>query len=82
MALQEARMLTEHGERAASVAKVAMAHGINDVRVELRRGPVSIAVTWPFSAAPCIFENRGSRDKQADAFRGVAAEALCDTNWR
>ena len=89
---QKAQVLAECGEPGASVAKVAMAHGINanvvhrwrqlsqdealtgiaktgefialplpapavpaavaaDVRVELRRGPVSINVIWPVSAA-------------------------------
>jgi transposase len=89
---KKAQVLAECGEPGASVAKVAMAHGINanvvhrwrqlsqgrapaglaktsefvalplavraepaaevpDVRVELRRGPVSITVTWPVSAA-------------------------------
>ena len=90
--LKKAQVLAECSEPGASVAKVAMAHGINanvvhrwrqlslgqaptglartsefialplpaptepaavapDVRVELRRGPVSITVTWPVSAA-------------------------------
>lgn len=89
---QKAQVLAECGEPGASVAKVAMAHGINanvvhrwrqlsqgesptglaktsefiaiplptpavpasvasDVRVELRRGPVVITVTWPVGAA-------------------------------
>ena len=89
---KKAQVLAECCEPGASVAKVAMAHGINanvvhrwrqlcqgqapaalaktsefialplpmptesaavapDVRVELRRGPVSITVTWPVSAA-------------------------------
>ncbi|MCE4556278.1 IS66-like element accessory protein TnpA [Roseateles cellulosilyticus] len=89
---KKAQVLAECSEPGASVAKVAMAHGINanvvhrwrqlsqgqapaelakarefialplpapaesaavvpDVRVELRRGPVSIMVTWPVSAA-------------------------------
>lgn len=88
---QKAQVLAECEEPGASVAQVAMAHGINanvvhrwrqlcrgeapaapakasgfvalslpvpavgaavaaDVRVELRRGPVSITVTWPVSA--------------------------------
>lgn len=88
----KAQILTECAEAGASVAKVAMAHGINanvvhrwrqlaregaittpaktsefialpltvpttssatpaDVRVEMRRGAVSIAVSWPISAA-------------------------------
>ena len=88
----KAKILTECDVPGASVAKVAMAHGINanvvhrwrqlshgqaptglaktsefislplaaptepaavapDVRVELRRGPVSITVTWPVSVA-------------------------------
>jgi transposase len=91
-AAQKALVLAECGEPGASVAKVAMGHGINanvvhrwrqlsqdttltglaktskfialplpaptvpaavapDVRVELRRGPVSITVTWPVGAA-------------------------------
>lgn len=90
--MKKAQVLAECGEPGASVAKVAMAHGINanvvhrwrqlsqgqaptelaktsefialplpapavpaavaaDVRVELRRGSVSINVTWPVSAA-------------------------------
>lgn len=90
--LKKAQVLAECSEPGASVAKVAMAHGINanvvhrwrqlshgqaqtglaktnefialpltaptepaaavpDVRLELRRGPVSITVTWPVSAA-------------------------------
>ncbi|MFT7773712.1 IS66-like element accessory protein TnpA [Roseateles sp.] len=90
--LKKAQVLAECSEPGASVAKVAMAHGINanvvhrwrqlshgqattglantsefialtlpaptessavapDVRVELRRGPLSITVTWPVSAA-------------------------------
>lgn len=90
--LKKAQVLAECSEPGASVAKVAMAHGINanvvhrwrqlshgqaptglaktsefialplpaptepaavtpDVQVELRRGPVSITVTWPVSAA-------------------------------
>ncbi|MDR7267852.1 transposase [Pelomonas saccharophila] len=89
---KKAQVLAECSEPGASVAKVAMAHGINanvvhrwrqlcqgqvpnglaqttefialslpaltepaavvpDVRVELKRGPVSITVTWPISAA-------------------------------
>ncbi len=89
---QKAQVLAECEEPGASVAKVAMAHGINanivhrwrqlsrgeglagpaeasgfvalslaapavptpvaaDVRVELRRGPVAITVTWPVSGA-------------------------------
>ncbi|MBL8278698.1 MAG: transposase [Pelomonas sp.] len=89
---QKAQVLAECDEPGASVAKVAMAHGINanivhrwrqlsrgeglagpakasgfvalslpapevptavaaDVRVELRRGPVVITVTWPISGA-------------------------------
>ena len=91
-AAQKAQVLAECDEPGASVAKVAMAHGINanvvhrwrqlcrheipaspakaggfvalslaapavpaamatDVRVELRRGPVVITVTWPVSGA-------------------------------
>ena len=89
---QKAQVLADCGEPGASVAQVAMAHGINanvvhrwrqlsqgatpiglaktsefialplpapalpaavaaEVRVALRRGPVSINVTWPVSAA-------------------------------
>lgn len=89
---KKAQVLAECSEPGASVAKVAMAHGINanvvhrwrqlcqvqaptglaktgefialplpapteppavapDVRVELRRGPVSITITWPVNAA-------------------------------
>ena len=88
----KAQILTECGLPGASVAKVALAHGINanvvhrwrqfaragsigtpaktgefislpltlpptpsatpaDVRVEMRRGAVSISITWPLSAA-------------------------------
>ena len=90
-AAMKAQILAECAEAGASVAKVAMAHGINanvvhrwrqlsrdgaigtpvktsefialpltapaspgpspaDVRVEMRRGPVSITVAWPISA--------------------------------
>jgi len=91
-AAMKAQILAECAEAGASVAKVAMAHGINanvvhrwrqlaregatgtpvkasefialpltapaspsptsaDVRIEMRRGPVSITVAWPISAA-------------------------------
>lgn len=92
---QKAQVLAECDEPGASVAKVAMAHGINanivhrwrqlsrdeapaakasgfvalslpapevptavapDVRVELRRGPVVINVTWPISGAAELAE--------------------------
>lgn len=89
---KKAQVLAECAEAGASVAMVALAHGINanvvhrwrqlsregsseglaatsefialslptpavpsvaatDARVELRRGPISITVTWPVSAA-------------------------------
>ena len=90
-AAMKAQVVAECDEPGASVAKVAMAHGINanvvhrwrqlaregkatpvrtgefialplvvpaeaasapaDIRVELRRGPVTMTVTWPTSAA-------------------------------
>ena len=90
-AATKARVVAECNEPGASVAKVALAHGINanivhrwrqlaregkavasrtgefialplmapaiaapmpaDIRVELRRGPVTMTVTWPVSAA-------------------------------
>jgi transposase len=91
-AAMKARVVAECDEPGASVAKVALAHGINanvvhrwrqlareerkvvpakagafialplmapaldapmpaDIRVELRRGPVTMAFTWPVSAA-------------------------------
>jgi transposase len=91
-AATKARVVAECDEPGASVAKVALAHGINanvvhrwrqlarkegkatpsrtgefialplmapaidapmsaDIRVELRRGPVTMTVTWPVSAA-------------------------------
>ena len=90
-AAMKAQVVAACGEPGASVAKVAMAHGINanvvhrwrqlaregqsgpvktgefislplmvspeaapataDIRVELRRGPVAMTITWPVSAA-------------------------------
>lgn len=90
-AVTKTQVIAECDEPGASVAKVAMAHGINanvvhrwrqlaregqvrpanagefialpltasseaaaasaDIRVELRRGPVTMTITWPASAA-------------------------------
>lgn len=91
-AVKKAQVVAECDEAGASVARVAMAHGINanvvhrwrqlaregkapalvkagefialpvsapalpatpppDIRIELRRGPVTMTITWPTSAA-------------------------------
>ena len=48
----KARVMTECDAAGASVAKVAMSHGINaNIVHRWRRGTTTMTITWPVSAA-------------------------------